>query len=271
MGVLVAAGAVAARQARLYMWRSAAGLVFISTLVWLAVVGLYQHETPCAVAPTAVPRFTGTTHRSRTNTSPGGCFFWRLRHTCRVGRRPPFDSTRDGRRCAALGPTALAWWTAPRGDNDGLWALVFWALPILGGLAGIVAAVSERIVTARPRSAGDQLTLTAATTSDRLAALVVDIALIALVLVLPLTWLSDAKREVLAGVGGLAAAATYLGIAVAVKGHSIGQSLVGLLVVDARTNGRVPVVRALPRSVVVVIEVALVPTLTFAVFAVIEL
>lgn len=47
----------------------------------------------------------------------------------------------------ALGPTVLAWWTAPRGDNDGLWTLVFWFLPVLGGLAATVAAVAERVGT----------------------------------------------------------------------------------------------------------------------------
>lgn len=272
LGVLVAAGAVAARQARPYMWRSAVGLVLISTLVWLGVVGLYQHETPCNGrtegcptvygydAPLPDEHFAGMVLMLAGFAIPA---VW-------VGARrsiPPATAA----AALALGPTALAWWTAPRGDNDGLWVLIFWALPIFGGLAGIVAAVSERIITARARSAGGQLTLTAATMSDRLAALIVDIALIAVVLVVPLTWLSDAKLEVLAGVGGVAAAATYLGLAIAVKGHSIGQSLVGLLVVDARTKGRVPVVRALLRSVVVVIEVALVPTLTLAVFALIEL
>ncbi len=49
----------------------------------------------------------------------------------------------------AVGPTVLAWWTAPRGDNDGLWALVFWFLPVLGGLAAVLAAVAERVGTAR--------------------------------------------------------------------------------------------------------------------------
>ena len=170
----------------------------------------------------------------------------------------------------ALGPTLLAWWTAPRGDNDGLWALIFWFLPAFGAVAAVLAAVAERIGVARRRSS-QHGTFTVATPADRLAALVIDVAIVSAVLVAPLTALSHAKLELVAGVVAITVATTYLAVPLSYKGRTLGQSLVGLFVVDSRTNRPVPVVRAHLRSLVVVVEVALVPTLVLAVPAVIEL
>jgi hypothetical protein len=171
----------------------------------------------------------------------------------------------------ALGPTVLAWWTAPRGDNDGLWVLIFWFLPFLGVLAAGVVAVTGLIAAARRRAPSPHRTFTIASPSERLAALAIDVGAVGGLLMAPLTALSHTNLEIVAGVLGIAVATTYLAVPVAWKGRTLGQSLLGLYVMDASTNKRVPIARALLRSVVVVLEIALVPTLILAVPAVIEL
>lgn len=170
----------------------------------------------------------------------------------------------------ALGPTVLAWWTAPRGDNDGLWALILWFLPALGALAALIAAVAERIGTARGATEEVGGELANASPSDRLAALAIDVATSGAALVVPLTALSHAKFEVAAAVLGVGAATAYLAVPLAGKGRTFGQSLIGLLVLDYETGRPVSAPRAVLRSVIVVLEVAAVPTLILAVPALIE-
>lgn len=269
---LVAAGIIAAMRARRQVWKSAAALALVSTMVWLVYVGLYQHETPCGGSATRCPTVYGY-HPLLPDEHPAGILLLAvgfLVPAAWVGWRNSMPPATAG-AALALGPTVLAWWTAPRGDNDGLWALNFWMLPVLGGLAAVVVAVAERIAAARRRSPSPDRGGSVATPVDRLAALAIDAAIVGGVLFLPLTALSHSKLEIVAAIIGIAVATTYFAVALAWQGRTLGQSLVGLFVVDARTNRPVPVVRALLRSVVIVVEIALVPTLMFAIPAFIEL
>lgn len=52
-----------------------------------------------------------------------------------------------------LGPIVVAWWTAPRGDGDGLWVLVYLYLFILGIVADVLARFGRKV---RLRSSGPQ-------------------------------------------------------------------------------------------------------------------
>lgn len=273
MLILCAAGMVATRQSPPRAWTAAAGLALVSTIVWLVYVGLYQHETPCTGRTTTrCPTIYGYDAPLPDENGAGIALLlagFAVPAAWAGWRRavPPLAAG----AALALVPTVLAGWTAPRGDNDGLWVLVFLALPVLGGHAAVVAAVAGRVARARRRSAAHDVALSAAAPSDRLAALIIDIAVVGGLLLAPLIALSRAKAEIVAAAVGLAVATACLALPVAWKGRSLGQSLVGLFLLDTRTNERVPVVRALARSAIVVVEVALVPTLIFAVPALIEL
>lgn len=272
LAVLVTAGGISASRARRQVWISALGLVLVSTLVWLVYVGLYQHETPCDGRATRCPTIYGYDAPLPDQHLAGNLLLvagfvvpaafagWR-------GGVPPLAAG----AALALGPTVLAWWTAPRGDNDGLWALVFWFLPLLGFLAAGLVAVAALIAAARRRASSQHRTLVVATAPERLAAIAIDVTTLGAVLLAPLTALSHARLEIVAGVTGIVVATGYLGVPVAWKGRTLGQSLVGLVVVNEGTNQPVPIARALLRSLVVVLEVALVPTLVFAIPAVLEL
>ena len=91
--------------------------------------------------------------------------------------------------------------------------------------------------------------MASASPSDRLAALAIDVAIIVAVLVVPLTALSNAKLEVEAVVLGVAMATAYLAVPLAWKGRTLGQSLIGLFVLDYETGRPVSLVRAAFRSV----------------------
>jgi hypothetical protein len=272
LGVLVAVGAIAAARQDRPPWTTALVLLFGSTVVWLIYVGLYEHETPCDGGTTGCPTVYGYDAPLPDEQIGGivlllagfaGSAAW-------VGWRRLAPPVTAG-AALALGPTVLAWWTAPRGDNDGLWALVFWFLPVLGGLAAVIAAVAERVGVARTSHGLGAAERTTARPSDRLAALVIDVAIAGAVLVLPLTALSHQKLEVVAGIVGVGFATAYLAVPLAWKGRTFGQALVGVIVVDETTSGPVSAVRALLRSLVVVVEVAGVPTLILAVPALVEL
>jgi uncharacterized RDD family membrane protein YckC len=97
--------------------------------------------------------------------------------------------------------------------------------------------------------------LVAASASDRLRALTIDTVLLSAVLVAPVTVLSDAGHEVAAVASAVLPTAAFLGGCVARRGRTIGQSLLGLSVVDADTLGRVPPIRAFPRSLIIALEV----------------
>ena len=264
--VLVAAGVMAgARQPR-RPWIPAGALLVASTAVWLVYVGLYQHETPCDGGTTGCPTVYGYGAPLPDDHSAGIVLLlvgfalpavW-------VGWRRLLPPVTTG-ASLALGPTVLAWWTAPRGDNDGLWALVLWLLPVLGGLAAVVAAVAERVSTARAQHDAGARELTIARLSDRLAALAIDVAIAGAVLVVPLTTLSHQNREIVAAMLGVASATAYLAVPLAWRGRTLGQSLVGLFVLDSTTNRPVSPVRALVRSLIVVLEVAALPTFILAI------
>lgn len=96
---------------------------------------------------------------------------------------------------------------------------------------------------------------------ERLAALVIDAAIVGAALGVPLTALSDAKKEVAAVVVGVAVVTAYFAGFTVTRGRTVGQSLLGLTVVDAQTLGRLPVSRAVARGLIVGLEVAAVATI----------
>jgi len=147
-----------------------------------------------------------------------------------------------------------------------LW-VPFVAIPV-AAVVWIGQAVAARRTTAVSPGAGAPVT---AGLSDRLAALAIDIALVGAVLVIPLTALSHERQEVAAGVVGVGAGTVYMAALVAGRGRTVGQSLLGLAVVDVQTLGRVALNRALPRSLIVVLELAMAPTIILAAAAVAEL
>jgi hypothetical protein len=51
---------------------------------------------------------------------------------------------------ATVGPLAFAWPTTPRGDNDGLWALIFIALTFFGLLLAALASAARAARAALP-------------------------------------------------------------------------------------------------------------------------
>lgn len=144
--VLVVVGIDAASGAPRRAWAWAAALAGVSTIAWLAYVGLFQHETPCGSGFSRCPTVYGYEaplpegHMVGTVVLVGGFV---LPAAWAGWRRlvPPMTAG----AAVAVGPTLLAWWTAPRGDNDGLWTMVFWLLAALGGLAGGVAYGVERV------------------------------------------------------------------------------------------------------------------------------
>lgn len=270
--VLVTAGLGAATKQPRPSWGPVLVLLVASMATWLVVVGLYQHETPCDGRSTGCPTVYGYDAPLPDESAVGVLLLLAgfVVPAAWVGWRrlaPPLTAG----AALAVGPTALAWWTAPRGDNDGLWVLILWFLPALGGLAGILAAVAARVgATRRSRRAGEAQPLTAATPSDRLAALMIDVAVTGAVLVVPLTTLSHQGLEVVAGIVGVVLSALYLAVPLAWKGRTLGQSLVGVSVLDASTGRPVSAVRALLRSLVVVVEIAAAPTLILALPALAE-
>ena len=255
--VLVATGMIASARRPSPPLRTVLSMVVASTIAWLVYVGLFQHGTPCDGKTTGCPTVYGydaplpDEHSAGIVVMLAGFFLPALW----VGWRrlaPPWTTGAS----LALGPTVLAWWTAPRGDNDGLWALVFWFLPALGGFAVAVAAVAERVGGhTRAEHDAPERERTSALPSDRLAALAIDLAIAGASLVVPLKSLSDAKLEVAAAMLGVVTATAYLAVPLAWKGRTLGQSLVGLFVLDSTTRQPVSAARAALRSLVVVLEV----------------
>lgn len=268
---LLTAGVIAAARHPRPPWISAVALLVTSTVVWLVYAGLYQHETPCNGKATGCPTVYGYDAPLPDEHIAGILLLLAgfVAPAVWVGWRrlvPPFTTGAS----LALGPTVLAWWTAPRGDNDGLWALVFWFLPLLGVLAAGVAAVAESVGAARGGQHSGAHGLAPALPSDRLTALALDVAIAVGVMVVPLTALSHAHLEVVAGGLGVVATTAFLAVPVARNGRTLGQSLVSLNVLDATTHRPIPAGRALLRSLVVVLEVAAFPTLVLAIPAVID-
>lgn len=271
---LSVAGVFAVGRDRRRVWRPLAGVAATSTLCWLIYVGLVQHETPCAAGTVGCPTIYGWSAPLDDDSAIGG--------TLVVGGIVLPALVAGWRRLAPpvaigasviAGPTVLALGTAPRGDNDGLWALVFWSLATLGALAAVVAAVAARVAATRRRgwdSADDERAI-AASAGDRLGALFIDVVVAGSVLYAPVTALSNAGAEVAAGVVGVAGAMLYLAVPTARWGHSLGQLLLGIRVLDASTRTPPPLPRAMVRSLVVAVEVIAAPTVIMAVPAIAEL
>lgn len=176
---LVVGGVVAARGSGRPRRGALVGLVVSSSAVWLIYVGLYQHQTPCSSGTTGCPTVYGY-GAPLPDEHPLGMAILLVGFAIPAAwsgwRRlaPPLTTGAS----LAVGPTLVAWWTAPRGDNDGLWTLVLWLLPILGGGAAVVAAVAQRIAANRRQAGkrGETAEASIASSSERLAALVIDVA-----------------------------------------------------------------------------------------------
>lgn len=130
-----------------------------------------------------------------------------------------------------------------RSDDAQAGLLVLWvpmaAVPLAAGV-WVVGAMRRR----GDRPAGP------ARASDRAAAVLLDVVVLAAILVAPLRALDGAAAVVV----GLVLPAAYLAAFVALAGRTPGQVLTGLTVVDHATGELVPPGRALLRSVVVVAE-----------------
>lgn len=139
---------------RAYHWRTAGIATALGIVVWGFFVALYEHETPCGdaarcptiygfVAPLAEPNPLGFM------VLVGG-MVWAAA-LLGVTRKSP--SITIGAFLVAL-PALLAWWTAPRGDNDGLWVLIFWPLAFVGAFsAGCAETARATAVSYRQRRA----------------------------------------------------------------------------------------------------------------------
>lgn len=147
-----------------------------------------------------------------------------------------------------------------------LWVPIV-AIP-LAGVLWIGEAIAARWASAEPPR--DASAVLPAGLSDRCAALTIDLVIVGLVLVAPLTAMSHAKQEVAAAVIGLGVTAIYQAGLMAWRGGTIGQSLLGLVVVNAATGGRVALSRLLARGVVVTLEVAAAFTIILAPIAIAE-
>lgn len=255
------------------VWRPLAGAAATSTLCWLIYVGLVQHETPCAGGTVGCPTIYGWSAPLDDDSAIGGILVVGgiVTPALVAGWRRLAPPVAIGASVIA-GPTVLALGTAPRGDNDGLWALVFWSLATLGALAAVVAAVAARVATRRRGwDSEDDERAIAASAGDRLGALFIDIVVAGSVLYAPVTALSNAGAEVAAGVVGVTGAMLYLALPTARRGHSLGQLLLGIRVLDTSTRTPPPLPRAMVRSLVVAVEVIAAPTVIMAVPAIAEL
>jgi hypothetical protein len=158
--LLLGAGAWALRRQQPPRWQSAVpGPLIAGALTWLLFIGLYPHEAPCAesgfrrqrsseqvqgVRP--CPTVYGYSAPADVEDSSGGFILL----AGFVGSAFWFGSRRrlPARTIGALTvfvPLLLAWTTTPRGDNDGLWVLIFLYLPFVGGLAAFAAALGRAL------------------------------------------------------------------------------------------------------------------------------
>jgi hypothetical protein len=116
-----------------------AGLLAVAvggTAIWLAYVGLVPHED-------GGQTIFGTTPHLNEGApalwfAPGAATglafaagWWRVARTWAIVA------------AAAVGPLGGAWTTTPRGDNDGLWGLIFWMIPLLAVFLAGVAAMAR--------------------------------------------------------------------------------------------------------------------------------
>ena len=145
--------------------------------------------------------------------------------------------------------------------DDGQAGLAVLFVPFVAIPLGVVLWTVEVIVAHRRGRAGDaDGGLTTAGVPERLAALVVDVAIAGAVLVAPLTMLSHAGMEVVAGLIGVVAGTLYLSGLLGRQGRTVGQSVLGLTVVDRATMTPLAPGRALLRGLVLVVELVAAPT-----------
>jgi hypothetical protein len=159
-------------------------------------------------------------------------------------------------------------------SDDAQAGLAVFLVPYVGVPLGTVVWVAQTVLNARKTASPGRVedaVSSLARPSERLAALAIDFAVVGVVLVVPLTAMSHARQEVAAGVVGGVAGTIYLGGPIAAFGRTLGQSVLRLRVVDARTGARIGFARALLRSIVVVLEVAAALTLIFAIAGLAEL
>ncbi len=100
-----------------------------------------------------------------------------------------------------------------------------------------------------------------ASTSDRAAALIFDVATVGGGLVVPLTGMIHSGQGVAATVLGIGVATLALAVPVVWRGRTFGQSLFGLAVLDARTGDRIGLGRSIVRSLIVVVEAVMLGSL----------
>ena len=159
-------------------------------------------------------------------------------------------------------------------SDDAQAGLAVLLVPYVGVPLGAVVWVARTAMNARRTASperGEDAVSTLARPSDRLAALAIDITVVAAVLVAPLSAMSHARQEVAAAVVGVAVGTIYLGGPIAAFGRTLGQSVLRLRVVDARTGTRIGLARALVRSTIVVLEVAAALTIILAIAGLAEL
>lgn len=145
-------------------------------------------------------------------------------------------------------------------------------VPYVAVPGGLVLWIGRSVAERRRRVArrdGDHVQ--PAQLSHRVSALLLDVAVLATVLFVPVTGLSDAKREVLAGVVAVGVATIYVAGFTAWRSATPGQLALRLRVVDADSLGPISAGRAVLRSLIVVLEVGTAPTLILAPVAIAEL
>jgi LPXTG-motif cell wall-anchored protein len=157
---LLGAGAWALVRRRPSGWKVAlVGPLLAGALTWFLYIGLYPHEDPCDAnggrrysaqvqRMRPCPTFYGNEAPKTDQDSSGGFVllggflgsaFW-------FGSRRRLPARTIGALTVAV-PLLLALSTTPRGDNDGLWMLVFLYLPFVGGLAALAAALGRSVTT----------------------------------------------------------------------------------------------------------------------------
>jgi hypothetical protein len=143
--------------------RAIAGPLLAGAFTWALYIGLSPHEDPCAENGFRRSERSGQSaglHRCPTvygYEAPAageyagailvlgflGPAFW-------FGSRRRLPARTIG-AAVVIVPLLAAWHTTPRGDNDGLWVLIFWYLPFVGGLAALAAALGRRVATSFER------------------------------------------------------------------------------------------------------------------------
>jgi hypothetical protein len=144
--VLVAIGIWSLRS-RPDEWRIAGVAAAVGVGVWAAFTALYEHETPCD-GGARCPSIFGSAAPLSSEEGSGYLLLFggMLIAAAVIGAVTKAPSIAIGASLVAL-PTVLAWWMAPRGDNDGLWVFIFWALAVLGGFAAGSAETARSIAT----------------------------------------------------------------------------------------------------------------------------